>query len=141
MTVSMRTFSGFGWVVVCASAFYFLGWPVRVSPTLSTVSLTLAFAWSALPSFLRLVSPVRLPAASFMRPLPLSTCLSVIGLAPFAGDWFLDSKDCRAHRAFQRRRTRRVGLFVSARGIFTNGRGSISSGGCGDWGIAFGDTP
>jgi len=59
-------------------AFYFLLWPVTVSTTLSKVSLILAFAWSARPSFFRRVLPLRLPAASLMRPLPLSTCLSVV---------------------------------------------------------------
>jgi cytochrome bd-type quinol oxidase subunit 1 len=85
----MRTVSihilvfGWGWL---ARACYFSLWPLRVSATLSTVSLTLAFAWSALPSFFKCRSSVRLPAASFRRPLALSTCLSVV-VGPSGGFW------------------------------------------------------
>ena len=89
-----------GWVAH-EYVYPFLFRPVSVSATLSTVFLTFPLAWSALPSFFSRLFPVRLPAASFRRPLPLSTFLSVIELAPsIVGVARLDREDRRAYRAF-----------------------------------------
>jgi hypothetical protein len=69
MIVSTFTFRAFGSVGLHARACYFLLRPVRVSPTLSTAFFAEPLAWSTRPSFLRCLSPVSAPAASFTRPL------------------------------------------------------------------------
>lgn len=51
MIASMSTFRVFGSVGLHARMCYFLLWPVRVSPTLSTAFLAEPLAWSARPSF------------------------------------------------------------------------------------------
>src|ERR1019366_4141533 len=75
--VSMFTFRVFGWVGLHARAcFYFLLRPVRLSPTLSTAFFAEPLAWSTRPLFLRCLSPVSAPAASFTRPFALSVMSS-----------------------------------------------------------------
>lgn len=57
---------------------------LALSATLSTLSLAEPAARSAFPSFFRLSSPVRLPAASLTRPLPLVNVLVSHAGTPFA---------------------------------------------------------
>src|SRR3984885_5676426 len=77
------------------AACYFLSRALSVSATLSTLSLTFALPRSTLPSFLRIRSWVSLPAASFRRPLPSSTCLSDMEIAPwFEFGFSVDSARC-----------------------------------------------
>jgi hypothetical protein len=74
----MVTFRVFGWDGLHARACYLWLRPVRVSPTLSKAFFAEPLAWSTRPSFLRCLSPVSAPAASFTRPFALSEFLSVV---------------------------------------------------------------
>jgi len=113
--VSMFTFRVFEWAGSRACACYFLLRPARVLSTLAIAFFVEPFTWSTRPWFLRCLSPVSAPAASFARPFALSMCLLVMGAPWWLGKCGASNRSSR-QRLWRRRVDARLPVYGRSAG-------------------------